>query len=70
MLDNFEESGNLLFFIASLTQFVRKCKKESHSFNVFRGHSPPATLFEEKSFTMSLTNSSETDLKENLLVIV
>ena len=28
-----------------------------------RGTSTPAVLFEDKSFTMSLTNSSETGLK-------
>ena len=68
MLDNFKESGNL-FFIASLIQFVKNCKEKSHSFKIFSGISPTVALFEDKSFTISFTNSSETGLKENLLVI-
>ena len=70
MLDNFKESGNFLFFPASLIQFVRKWKEKSHSFKIFCGISSPAALFEDKSFTISFTNSSKTGLKENLLVIL
>ena len=70
MLENFKESGNLLFFKASLIQVVRKRKEKSYSFKIFSGISPPAALFEDKSFTMSFAHSSETGLKENLLVIL
>ena len=70
MLGNFKESGNLFFFINSLIQFVRKSKEKSHYFKVFSGISPPTALFEDKSFTMSLTNSSETGLRKKLLVIL
>ena len=70
MLDYFKEPGNFLFFIASLIQFVRKSKEKLHSFKNFSGNSPPAALFEDKSFTISFTNSSETGLKENLLVLL
>ena len=68
-LNYLKESGNL-FFIDSSIQFVRKSKEKSHPFKIFSGIAPPAALFEDKSFTMSFKNSSETDLKENLLVIL
>ena len=70
MLGNSKESGNFLFFIASLMQFVRKPKEKSHSFKIFSGISPPAPLFEDKLFTISFRNPSEIGLKENLLVIL
>ena len=37
MFDNSKESGQFLFFIASLMQFVRKEKEKSHSFKMFSG---------------------------------
>ena len=52
MLDNFKEFGNSFFFIASLIQFAQKWKEKSHSFKIFSGISPPAALFEGKSFTV------------------
>ena len=46
------------------SQFVKKWKEKSYSFKIFSGIFPPAALFEDKSFTISLINSSETSLKE------
>ena len=39
-------------------------KKFLFSFKIFSGISPPAALFENKSFTMSFTNASETSVKK------
>ena len=70
MLVSFKDPGNLLVSMASKIQFVEKFKEKSYSFKIFSGISPQAALFEDKSFTRSLKNSSETGLKEDLLVIL
>ena len=51
ILDNFKESGNLLFSKVSLIHFLRKGKEKSHFFKIFTEISPPAGLFEDKPFT-------------------
>ena len=45
-------------------------KREITFFQNFQWALPPVGLFENKSFTMSLTNFLGTDLKENLLAIL
>ena len=47
-----------------------KMERKITLFQDFRGISPPAALFKDKSFKLSFKNYSETGLKENLLVIL
>ena len=66
--DSFEESGNLLFLIASLIQLVKSKNQFSQFFSTFTGIYPVVALSEGKLFTTFLTVASVTHWKENFLI--
>ena len=59
MLDSFKGSGNYLFFIASLIQFVKN-EEKNHILSKFSVESRHQLLYSKINYlTISFTNSSE-----------